>query len=168
MATLAKLVEIENIPQHTKALSIRSPISGTVMTLDTVPNALFQERLFGEGIAINPSGYQVIAPFNGSVLSFTTLANQLRIKAQNGLQLQIQLGIDSHLMMAEGFKRTVKTGDTFKQGDILAEFSLVKMKQQLSSVLCPITVINSDKVKGIQGHYYSVIAGEDSILTVYI
>jgi PTS system glucose-specific IIA component len=168
MGLFSRLVEASSLPSHKKSIDIYSPLSGTVLALDEVPHALFTERLFGEGIAIKPSGYQLLAPFAGTMLQFPELANQLRIKAQNGLQLQIQLGIDSHLMMGEGFKRVVKQGENFEQGQLLAEFSLVKMKRHLPSILCPITLLNSDKVKGIQAHYFQVIAGEDKIMTVYV
>lgn len=162
------LVDVDSIPSHKKAIELFSPLTGTVLPLDDVPHALFTERLFGEGVAIKPSGYQVFAPFSGTMLHFPELANQLRIKSLNGLQLQIQLGIDSHTMMAEGFKRIVKKGQTFKQGQVLAEFSLSKMKAALPSILCPVTLLNSDKVKGMQGHYYQVMANEDKILTIYL
>lgn len=168
MVLLGKLAEADDLPPHKRVLSISSPISGTVVPLDEVPHELFKQRLFGEGLAIKPSGYQVLAPFNGVITDFSELANQIRMKAKNGLQVQIQLGIDSHLLMGEGFKRHKKPGDSFNKGDVLAEFSLPKMKRSLPSTLCPITIINSEKVKGIQPHYYSVIAGEDTIMTVYI
>ena len=168
MALFSRLVEATSLPSYKKSIDIYSPLTGTVVPLDQVPNALFTERMFGEGIAIKPSGYQVFAPFAGTMLQFPELANQLRIKAQNGLQLQIQLGIDSHLMMGEGFKRVVKQGESFEQGQLLAEFSLVKMKKQLSSILCPITLLNSDKTKGLQAYYFQVIAKEDKMMTVYI
>ena len=71
-------------------------------------------------------------------------------------------------MLGEGFKRILKEGESFEQGQILAEFSLVKMKRQLNSILCPITVLDSDKVKGLQAHYFQVITGEDQMMTVYI
>ena len=168
MGTFSRLVEANSLPAHKKVIDISSPLTGKVLPLDEVPHALFTARMFGEGIAIKPTGYQVLAPFAGTMLHFPELANQLRLKAKNGLQLQIQLGIDSHLMMGEGFKRVVKQGEHFEQGQLLAEFNLAKMKQQLSSILCPITLLNSDKVKGLQGHYFHVIAGEDKMMTVYI
>jgi PTS system glucose-specific IIA component len=71
-------------------------------------------------------------------------------------------------MMGEGFKRVVKQGEHFEQGQVLAEFSIIKMKRQLSSILCPITLLNSDKIKGLQAHYYQVVAGEDKLMTFYI
>ena len=162
------LVDHKAIPSHKKAIDVFSPLSGTVVPLDEVPQLLFTERLFGEGVAIKPSGYQVFAPFSGTILHFPELANQIRIKAKNGLQLQIQLGIDSHTMLGEGFKRMVKKGDTFEQGQIIAEFSLSKMKAALPSILCPVTILNSDKTKGVQGYYYQVIANEDKILSIYL
>ena len=168
MGLFNRLVDVDSLPAHKRAIEITSPLTGKVLPLDDVPHALFNARMFGEGIAIKPSGYQVLAPFAGTMLHFPELANQLRIKAKNGLQLQIQLGIDSHMMMGEGFMRVVKQGQSFQQGQLLAEFSLVKMKRQLSSILCPITLLNSDKVKGLQAHYFQVIAGEDKIMTVYI
>lgn len=168
MTLLGKLVLPDKLPAHTKKMAISSPLSGSVVPLDNVPHELFQQRLFGEGIAITPSGYQLFSPFSGTVLAFPETAHQIRIKASNGLQIQIQLGIDSHLMMGEGFKRKVRIGMKIKTGDLLAEFSLAKMKQSLPSILCPITILNSEKVKGIQGHYYSVMAKEDSVMTVYI
>jgi PTS system glucose-specific IIA component len=163
-----RLIDTGSLPSHKKSIDIYSPLTGTVLPLDEVPNALFTERIFGEGIAIKPSGYQVLAPFAGTMLHFPELANQLRIKAKNGLQLQIQLGIDSHLMLGEGFKRTVKKGESFEQGQLIAEFPLVKMKKQLPSILCPVTLLNSDKIKGLQAHYFQVLAGEDKIMTIYI
>ena len=168
MGMFSRLVEANTLPAHKKAIGIFSPLTGKVVPLNEVPHALFTARMFGEGIAIKPSGYQVLAPFAGTMLHFPELANQIRLQAKNGLRLQIQLGIDSHLMMGEGFKRIIKQGETFEQGQLLAEFSLVKMKRQLPSILCPITLLNSDKIKGIQGHYFQVIAAEDKIMTVFI
>jgi PTS system glucose-specific IIA component len=168
MGFFSRLVDANSVPTHKKAVDISSPLTGKVIPLDDVPQAMFTERLFGEGVAIKPSGHQVLAPFSGTMLLFPELANQLRIKAKNGLQMQIQLGIDSHLMMGEGFKRVVKQGEHFEQGQVLAEFSIIKMKRQLSSILCPITLLNSDKIKGLQAHYYQVVAGEDKLMTVYI
>jgi PTS system glucose-specific IIA component len=168
MALFRRLVEPNLLPPHNKTIDIISPLTGKVLPLDDVPHSLFTERMFGEGVAIKPSGYQVLAPFPGTMLHFPELANQLRIKARNGLQLQVQLGIDSHIMMGEGFKRIIKQGENFEQGQVLAEFSLNKMKQHLPSILCPITILNSNKIKGVQGHYLQAIGSEDKIMTIYL
>ncbi|MFT2090680.1 PTS glucose transporter subunit IIA [Paraglaciecola sp. 2405UD69-4] len=168
MTLFNRLITQEQVPRNAKPFNLLSPINGKVVPLDKVPEPLFTQRIFGEGVAIEPSGYQVFAPFAGKVLFFPELANQIRLKAKNGLQLQIQLGLDSHLMMGEGFKRLVKQGEQIEQGQAIAEFAIHKMKKSLDCTLCPITILNSNKVKGIQAHYYSARANEDNIMSIYI
>ncbi|MFT4939095.1 MAG: PTS system glucose-specific IIA component [Paraglaciecola sp.] len=168
MSFFSRLVDPKALPPYKKSLPILSPVSGRVFTLDNVPDALFTQRIYGEGVAIEPSGYQIFAPFSGKVEQFPESAHQLRIVAKNGLKMQIQMGINSHRMMGEGFKRKVKVGELFKQGQVLAEFDLRKMKLALDCTLCPVTIINSDKIAGIQAHCYQVIATEDHAMTVYI
>ena len=168
MTLFSKLVDPSALPPHKKSLPILSPLSGRVTALDNVPDALFNQRVFGEGVAIEPSGYQVFAPFSGKVELFPESAHQLRIVAKNGLKMLIQMGINSHLLMGEGFKRKVQVGELFQQGQVLAEFDLRKMKLSLDSILCPVTIINSDKIAGIQAHYYQVIGAEDPAMTLYI
>ncbi|MGS2721531.1 PTS sugar transporter subunit IIA [Paraglaciecola aestuariivivens] len=163
-----KLIDPNSLPAFKHAIDIQSPLSGKVLALDTVPHALFTARLMGEGVAIQPSGYQVFAPCSATIVSLPELANQIRLKTAQGMMLQIQLGIDSHIMMAEGFKSLVKVGDKVESGQVLMEFSLAKMKQQLKSTLCPVTIINSEKIKGLQAYYMQVRATEDRLFTVYL
>jgi phosphotransferase system IIA component len=54
-----------------------------------VPHILFTEQLFGEGIAIKSSVHKELTPFAGIMMQFPEQANQLKIKAGNGLKLQI-------------------------------------------------------------------------------
>jgi PTS system glucose-specific IIA component len=168
MTLLGNLIEPNQAPKNAKAIPIMSPLNGKVIPLSEVPDPLFTHRLYGEGVAIQPAGFKLLAPFDGVISHFPELANQIRLKAKNGLHLQIQLGIGSEAMHGEGFKRLKKPQQTFKIGETLAEFSLPKMKTQLTSVLCPVTILNNEKVKGVEGHYYSVVASQDKIMTVYV
>ena len=168
MMLFKRLIEPGNIPVHRKKITILSPLSGKISTLDSLANEIFKQRLFGEGIVIAPSGYQVFAPFAAKVEHFPTTAQQIRLRAKNGLQLLIQLGIGSENMLAEGFKAKVKVGQWVAQGQVLMEFDLRIMKQKLDSVLCPVTVLNSDKLIGIEAHCHQVIATQDNCMTLYI
>lgn len=144
-----------------------SPIAGKVLPLESAVDPLFANRLFGDGVVIEPAGFQVLAPFNGKVIDISPSANQIRLQATNGLQLVIHLGFDSLIMMGLGFKTKVKQGQEFSQAQELLEFDLNHMKRHLSSVQCPITLINSDKIKAIEPYYYKVLAGQDKLMTVY-
>lgn len=168
MAIFGKIVTQDNLPQHTKQLTLLSPLNGRVKPLDSVPNLLFSQRIFGEGIAIEPAGYQVICPFDCKIEHFPVTKHQLRIRAKNGLRVLIQIGIGSEHLMGEGFKSKHKAGDIVNKGELLLEFDSIKLKKQLPSMLSPLTIINSQKFKGIKPHFHQVIAGEDTALTLYI
>lgn len=167
MAIFHKLIE-GDIPAHKKALPVLSPMNGSVSTLDKVPQLLFKNRLLGEGVAITPSGYKVVSPFDGVIEAFPATKHQIRIKANNGIRMLIQVGIGSEQLMGEGFKSKLKAGDKISQGQQLLEFDLRKLKQLLPSVICPVTLLNSDKLLGIQVHQHQVIAGEDPAFTFYL
>lgn len=145
-----------------------SPLSGKVHLLKRVPCPLFSQSIFGEGVAIEPAGFQLLAPCSGQVMAFDERAHQLRLLANNGLQILIQLGIGSEHMLGDGFKRLVKPGQKFLQADVLLEFDLNKMKKHLVSTLSPLTIINSKKIIGVEAHCHHVIAGQDPAMTLYI
>lgn len=168
MMLFKRQLDPDNIPVHRKKIPIKSPLSGKVTTLDTVPNEIFKQRLFGEGVVIAPSGYQLFAPFSGKVEHLPTTAHQIRLRAKNGLQLLIQLGLGSESMLAEGFKPKVKVGELVSQGQVLIEFDLRIMKQKLHSLLCPVTIINSDKLIGVVAHCHQARALQDNCMTLYV
>lgn len=163
-----KLVNAPEEVEHTRRIAIPSPITGKITSLDGVPDPLFSQRLFGEGIAIAPTGYQVLAPVDGVVNRLPTMGNQLQMRSKQGVQLNIQLGVQSESMMGAGFTCLVKAGDQVKAGQRLIEFDIIRFKQQLASPLCMFTMMNSDKVRGIVAHTGSVVAGEDTAMTLLI
>jgi PTS system glucose-specific IIA component len=168
MGLFTKLIAADTAIDFRKKWPLVSPLTGKVHTLDKVPCPLFGQRLFGEGVAIEPAGYQLLAPCSGQLTALDERGHQLRLQARNGLIIMIQLGIGSEHMLGEGFKRLIKPGQKFSQGQVLLEFDLIKMKKQLVSTLCPVTIVNSDKLLGIEAHCHHVMAGEDPAMTLYI
>ena len=167
MKLFNKIVDASSIPEHKTSFSILSPLAGKVLPLENAVDTLFANRMFGDGVVIEPAGYQLLAPFNGTVIELSASGNQIRLRSENGLQLMIQMGFDSQLMMGLGFKTKINKGQQFTTSQVLLEFDLNFMKRQLSSVQCPVTLLNSDKIKAIVPHYYKVLAGQDKLMTVY-
>lgn len=161
------MVDASSVPVHKTSFSLLSPLAGKVLPIDCAVDTLFAHRMFGDGVVIEPAGYQLLAPFSGTVIDLSASGNQIRLRTDSGLQVMIQMGLDSQLMMGLGFKAKVKKGQQFIQAQVLLEFDLNQMKRQLSSVQCPVTLLNSDKLKAIVPHYYKVLAGQDKLMTVY-
>ncbi|WJG07981.1 PTS glucose transporter subunit IIA [Aliiglaciecola sp. LCG003] len=168
MSLFSRLVDESNLPTYSKRIDILSPISGAVKNLDEVDQPLFQQRLFGEGVAIDTSGYQLFSPFDAKVLEFKETAHRIVVKDKHGLRVQIQFGAASHKLFGESFKRKVRVGEIVKQGQILLEFDPRKLRLALECPIFFVTLLNSDKVRGVSLKRQKVSAGEDILFSVFI
>lgn len=168
MTLFHKLIDPKNQPEHRKKIPLLSPLTGRVRSLDDVPMHIFSQRLMGEGIAIEPSGYQVFAPFDCKIEKLPVTGEQIRLRSAKGLQVLIQIGIGTHNMMGEGFKFHTKEGSVVRAGEIILDFNLSKLKAKADSILCPVTLLNSDRTLGIEPHYRQALAMEDKLFTIYL
>lgn len=168
MGLFSKLVTNESIPPHKKAISLLSPLNGKILSLDAFPCALFYERILGEGVCIDPAGYQVLSPFDGVVEFYPQTSHQIRLKSKQGIKLLMHFGFEAEKLMGECFRLKTKEGQHVSQGDLLLEFDLPKLKQKLSSHLFAITITNSPQLKGILPQKQQVLALQDILMTLYI
>lgn len=168
MSIYTRLVDNDHLPEHTKQIPLLSPLSGKIRTLDALSHKAFTERLFGEGVAIDVTGYQLLSPFDGQITQLPVTANKVRIKANNGLEIFIQMGLESDAMLGEGFKNRVIPGETVTKGQVILEFDSLRMKRKMPNMLCPFTILNSDKLKGVVVKQRPVIAGQDVAMTILL
>ena len=163
-----KLVDSEEQLVFTKRLPVISPVNGKVMPLDCYPSLLYQQRLFGEGVVVELSGYQVLAPFDCFIEQLNPTAEQIRLRSIQGLRMQIQLGVRPEIMMGDGFKLHCHRGDKIKRGQLILEYDLAKMRNSLSETKAAITLLNSDKLKGVKANYLQMRANEDVLMNIYV
>ncbi len=151
-----------------KRLTIQSPLSGRVLPLNDMPSLVHNERLLGEGVTVSPSGYQILAPFHCRIESLPATGDHIKLRSAQGFLLNIQVGINTARLHGEGFKFYAKAGAVLQQGQKILEFNLNKLKAKADSPLCAITLLNSDKVLGIEPHYRQAIALDDPIFSIYL
>lgn len=168
MSVFGCLIDSKSLPKHNTRLDIVSPVSGKVTELDTLSNALYKQRLFGEGAAIETSGFQIFAPFDGKISEFPQTYHRIRVRHKNGLTIQIQCGIGAELLHGEGFRSKLVQGQMVKQGDVLLEFDIRKLRQALDCPTFAVTIINSEKTRGVLLGARQVTAGEDILFSVFI
>lgn len=168
MPLFNKLVTTDALPSHQRKIPLLSPLTGKVDSLDSLANPIYQQRLMGEGAIIETTGYQLVAPFDGKVIDVTTMGNRLELRSSQGIRLHIQMGIDSDSMMGEGFKKKCDIEQGFSKGQTLIEFDLNKMKRKLQDPRSVVTILNSDKLKGVVIPNKQVMAGLDPLLHLLI
>lgn len=145
-----------------------SPLSGYAISLEDINSAVYNLQFLGQGAGLKLTGSTLLAPFGGKLSALVLPERMIQLTAENGLRLQIQIGINLPLQHGEGIYTNVKPGDCFKQGERLVEFNLLQLKQQSNDIICAITILNSHKLAAILPHYQKVMAGQDPLFTLTI
>ncbi|TWT09853.1 sucrose-specific PTS transporter subunit IIBC [Streptococcus sp. sy004] len=105
-----------------KEETLFAPLAGQVVDLKDVNDPVFASEAMGKGIAIKPTGNQVVSPVDGTVeIAFET-GHAYGIKSTNGTEILIHVGIDTVSMNGKGFVQNVKANQTVKAGDVLGTF----------------------------------------------
>lgn len=167
MTLFSKLVAHDAIPAHKIHVPITSPVNGRVVDLDQFPALIVQQRLLGEGVAIQPAGYQLFAPCDGIIERLPGTGHYLKIRSAKGLRFHLLLGWQTEQLMGEGFRLNKREGEPVMQGDLILEFDLPKLKRVCDPPLFTLMMSNSDKTKAMTTTYQQVLAKQDTILNLY-
>lgn len=120
------------------------PLRGWIAPLDETPDEVFAQRLLGDGVAIDPTGDTLHAPCDGEVISVAASKHAVAIRAINGAEILMHVGIDTVALGGEGFRVLVEQGRRVKTGDPLLSFDLDVLAQRARSLITPIVVTNGD------------------------
>ena len=94
-----------------------------------IPDQVFSEGILGEGVGIDPTGNQVVAPADAVVSSvIPDSCHAVGLQLDNGMELLIHVGIDTVSMHGDGFTLHVNEGDKVKLGDPLITFDAEKIR----------------------------------------
>ena len=119
-----------------------APLSGTIVDLADIPDAVFSQKIMGDGIAIRPSDGHVYAPFDGQVVSLFDTRHAVGLRSDTGLEVLIHIGIDTVSLNGKYYTAHVRQGDTVRQGDLLITCDLDQIKADGFDTITPVIMTN--------------------------
>ncbi len=128
---------------------IFSPLSGEVVDLSEVPDETFAQGMMGEGIAIKPDSNEVVAPFDGEIVSIFPTKHAIGLKSVNGVEVLIHIGIDTVNLKGEHFELFKKAGDKVKKGDLIVKCDFDAIKKAGYETITPVIITNSKNYSNI-------------------
>lgn len=143
----------------TPELIVHAPIDGWVCSLDEVPDDAFAGRMVGEGLAIDPTGVTVRAPFDGVVSSLARTGHAVSIRSDTGAEILIHLGLETVSLNGAGFTAHIAAGARVKTGDVLLTLDLDVAAAGAKSLISPILLANEGEVRLLPLNRL-VVAGE--------
>ena len=158
----------ETVAPTIKREILKSPLTGNLVALSDVPDEVFSSGVLGKGIAIEPTVGKVIAPADGEITTLFPTGHAVGIKTNNGAELLIHIGMDTVKMNGDGFKTHVQQGDKVKQGQLLIEFDIDKIKKAGYPIITPFVVTNFAEYKDIITADGKTINGGDNLITAAV
>ncbi|WP_439671197.1 phosphoenolpyruvate--protein phosphotransferase [Cupriavidus necator] len=130
--------------ETSETLLLRAPVSGVLLPLAAVPDPVFADGMFGDGLAIDPLSDTLVAPCDGTIVHLAATGHALTLQAPCGAQVLLHVGIDTVSLRGEGFAPCVAQGAAVRQGDALIRFDVDRVAQQASSLVTVMAIANGD------------------------
>lgn len=124
-------------------VQVFSPINGQVVPLEEVPDPVFSQKMMGEGVAIMPTGGDVLAPIDGKVVLISKTKHAIGIRAKDDTEVLIHVGLETVTLKGEGFTVFVNEGDTVSVGQKIMAVDWDLIKDKVPSIITPIVITNS-------------------------
>jgi multiphosphoryl transfer protein len=145
-------------------LTLVSPLRGWCAPLDETPDAVFAQRLLGDGVAIDPTAGVLHAPCDGEIISVAAAGHAIALRAGNGAEILLHVGIDTVALGGEGFKVLVTVGARVRQGAPLLNFDLDVLARRAKSLITPLVITNGEQFSIVNARTGRAVNVGDALL----
>ncbi|WP_085991625.1 PTS sugar transporter subunit IIA [Oceanobacillus senegalensis] len=121
-------------------------MNGKVVKLEDVPDPVFNQKMMGEGIAVEPSEGEVFSPVDGKVLQIPDSKHAIGLETDQGTEILLHVGLETVALEGKGFTPNVNVGDKVSAGQSLMTFDLEFIRENASSVITPMVITNSKDI----------------------
>ena len=128
------LAESKNIAENIHKLY--SPFQGVLKPITEAPDEAFASKAMGDGYLVMPEDGIVEAPEDGEVMFVFPSKHAIGLKAADGTEYLLHIGVDTVKLNGEGFTVFVSDGQKIKKGDKLMEFDPVYIREHAVSDAC--------------------------------
>ena len=142
--------EIIKSDSESESPLLYSPLEGTAIPMDQVKDETFAAEDLGKGVAVIPEKGQVKAPCNAVVETVFDTKHAIGLKADNGAELLIHIGVNTVELGGKYYETHVSEGDHVKAGQLLITFDMDRIKAEGYDVTTPLIVTNTDEYQDIK------------------
>jgi len=147
-------------------VQVFSPLNGQVVPLEEVPDPVFSQKMMGEGVAIMPTGGDVLAPIDGTVVLISKTKHAIGIRTKDDTEMLIHVGLETVTLKGEGFTVFVNEGDTVSVGQKIMAVDWDLIKDKVPSIITPIVITNSADRSVEYADATVSIAGDTLVMSV--
>lgn len=145
--------------------NLYAPVTGEMIEIENVPDQMFAEKMMGDGVGFKFDGNTVYSPCDGEITMIANTLHAVGIKAANGAEILIHIGLDTVQLNGQGFKVITKAGSKVKKGTPIIEVDQEFMKKNNINLTTPMVITNSDEFSyDIKMDSSNVVSGDTMIV----
>ncbi|WP_405155275.1 beta-glucoside-specific PTS transporter subunit IIABC [Paenibacillus sp. FSL K6-0108] len=168
-STQAELpLEPEAKTTEIKKEQIYSPLTGKAVALSTINDPAFSTGAMGKGLAIVPEIGEVVAPVDGVVTSLFPTGHAIGLTTNAGTEILIHIGINTVALKGKHFNPVVQEGDIVRQGDLLIQFEIDKIKEAGYETVTPVIVTLTQQEVDVFETTQEHVQKNDVLLTLVV
>ncbi|HEV7960597.1 MAG TPA: phosphoenolpyruvate--protein phosphotransferase [Rhizomicrobium sp.] len=126
------------------SLVLLAPLDGWAAPLSEVPDPVFADKMMGDGLAVDPTSSLLSAPCDGEVILLHEAGHAITLRASNGAEILVHIGLDTVNLGGAGFTPHVTQGQFVAMGAPLISFDLDRLGEAARSLITPIIITNGD------------------------
>ena len=139
-------------------------LTGTVVPLADVKDEAFASGALGDGIAIEPTDGELVAPADGEISSTFETHHAVGMTTADGAELLMHIGIDTVKLGGKHFTYLVNEGDKVRKGQPLIRFDIEAIKAEGYPVTTPLIVCNTDDYAAVAAKASGTVKQGDALL----
>jgi phosphocarrier protein FPr/phosphocarrier protein len=147
-------------------LVLHAPMSGWAAPLDEAPDPVFAGRMLGDGVALDPVSETLHAPCDGVILLLPKTRHAVTLRADNGAEILLHVGLETVALGGEGFEAHVAEGQRVRRGERLLSFDLDLLAGRARSLLTPVVVTNGEAFEIVERVTGREVVQDEPLMTL--
>ncbi|QIE22292.1 PEP-utilizing enzyme, TIM barrel domain [Caballeronia sp. SBC1] len=158
---------LNHSPENPNDFVLLAPFTGPMVPLADVPDPVFADGMFGDGIGIDPLSGELLAPCDGVITHLARTHHAVTLRTPQGAEILVHIGIDTVELAGKGFTPKVEQGASVRTGQVLIEFDADYVAQNAPSLVSVIAVANGDAFEVVDRAGRGMLkAGESQLLVL--
>jgi multiphosphoryl transfer protein len=158
---------LNHSPENPNDFVLLAPFTGPMVPLADVPDPVFADGMFGDGIGIDPLAGVLLSPCDGVITHLARTHHAVTLRTPQGAEILVHIGIDTVELGGKGFTPKVEQGASVRAGQVLIEFDADYVAQNAPSLVSVIAVANSDAFEVVDRAGRGMLtAGESQLLVL--
>ncbi len=158
---------LNHSPENPNDFVLLAPFTGPMVPLADVPDPVFADGMFGDGIGIDPLSGALLSPCDGVITHLARTHHAVTLRSPQGAEILVHIGIDTVGLAGKGFTPKVEQGASVRAGQVLIEFDADYVAQNAPSLVSVIAIANSDAFEVVDRAGRGMLkAGESQLLVL--